>query len=163
MVHDFTAHDFQGVSHSLAAVGRDHVVVLAFIGVDCPLARLYAPRLGELARRYEAKRVVFLGVDANRLDSLSGIAAFAKDRQIAFPILKDLRQKIADQVGTTRTPELVVLDRERRIRYRGRIDDQFGVVPDNRAADYRKATPGEILLNLVFWRVEKRRRILLVI
>jgi peroxiredoxin len=142
VVHDFTARDFQGVSHSLAAVGRDHVVVLAFIGVDCPLARLYAPRLGELARRYEAKRVVFLGVDANRLDSLSGIAAFAKDRQIAFPILKDLRQKIADQVGATRTPELVVLDRERRIRYRGRIDDQFGVVPDNRAADYRKATPG---------------------
>lgn len=138
-VGDFTARDSLGARHSLSEFAKNRVVVLAFLGVDCPLARLYAPRLDELARKYSGKGVVFIGVDANRLDSLNVIASFAKDRQIGFPILKDLRQRIASQMGATRTPECVVLDKERRIRYRGRIDDQFGFVPKNRAAGYRKA------------------------
>jgi hypothetical protein len=32
---------------------------------------------------------------------------------------------VADQFGATRTPEVFVLDRERRVRYQGRIDDQY--------------------------------------
>ena len=44
----------------------------------------------------------------------------------AFPILKDLNQNVADKVGATRTPEVVVLDAQHAIRYRGRIDDQYG-------------------------------------
>jgi peroxiredoxin/mono/diheme cytochrome c family protein len=139
-VDDFTAGDCLGANHSLSELSKSRIVVLAFLGVDCPLARLYAPRLGELARRYEGKGVVFMGVDANRQDSLTAISAFAKDRQICFPILKDLRQRIANQVGVKRTPEVVVLDRDRRIRYRGRIDDQFGFVPTNRAVVYRKVS-----------------------
>jgi peroxiredoxin/mono/diheme cytochrome c family protein len=138
----FTVRDLQAINHSVSMVSGERIVVLAFLGVDCPLARLYTPRLRELARKYETKGVVFIGVDANRQDSLSAIASFAKDRQIAFPILKDLRQRIANQVGVQRTPEVVVLDGDRRIRYRGRIDDQFGVVPSNRAANYRKETAG---------------------
>ena len=39
-------------------------------------------------------------------------------------VLKDLRQTIANRLGAMRTPQVVVLDREHRIRYRGRIDDQ---------------------------------------
>jgi mono/diheme cytochrome c family protein len=137
-VGDFAARDSLGASRSPLGLGKDRIVVLGFLGVDCPLARVYAPRLGELARRYEGRGVVFIGLDANRQDSLSAIAGFAKDRQVAFPILKDLRQKGANLVGATRTPEVVVLDRERRIRYRGRIDDQFGFLPNNRAAGYRR-------------------------
>jgi len=139
-VDDFTAPDALGASHSLSKKGDGRIVVLCFFGVDCPLARIYAPRLAELARKYEGKGVVFVGVDANRLDSLTAISAFAKERQIDFPILRDLRQRIANQVGATRTPEVVVVDCDRRIRYRGRIDDQFGFVPTNRAAGYHKGT-----------------------
>ena len=47
--------------------------------------------------------------------------------KIDFPVLKDLNNKLADRLGATRTPEVFVLDRERTVRYQGRIDDQFGV------------------------------------
>src|SRR4029079_9654505 len=53
------------------------------------------------------------------------LAAYARTHGLTFPILKDLGQKLADQCGATRTPQVFVLDRERKIRYAGRIDAQF--------------------------------------
>jgi peroxiredoxin len=140
-VDDFTAKDVLGTPFSLSGVDREKFVVLAFVGVDCPLAKLYTPRLVELARKYQPQGVVFVGVDANRQDAMTQIAAYARRHAINFPILKDLRQSIADRVGVTRTPQVIVLDRARKLRYRGRIDDQFGFAPSNRAASYRKSKP----------------------
>ena len=41
---------------------------------------------------------------------------------VSFPILKDLGQKVADMCGATRTPQVYVLDRDRKICYAGRSD-----------------------------------------
>ena len=140
-VADFTAKDFLGKTYRLSEVGNGKIVVLAFVGVECPLAKLYTPRLVELAKKYQSHGVVFLGVDSNRQDAATEIAAYVRIHNVNFPVLKDLRQKIADLVGATRTPQVVVLDAKRMIRYRGRIDDQFGVVPNNPTANYQKAKP----------------------
>lgn len=137
-VEDFAAKDVFGRTFSLSRVNSPKIVVLAFLGVDCPLVKRFTPRIVKLAADYESQGVLFVAVDANRQDSVTEIAAFARRQGIRFPFLKDLRQTIADRVGATRTPEAVVLDGARRIRYRGRIDDQFGFVPSNRAASYRK-------------------------
>jgi peroxiredoxin len=137
-VQDFTARDANGSTFSLSGIDRNKVVVIAFLGVDCPLAKLYAPRLVELAHKYEARGVVFVAVDANRQDSVAAMAAHARRQGIGFPFLKDLRRTIAARLGATRTPQVVVLDRERKICYRGRIDDQFGFMPKNPASSYRR-------------------------
>jgi mono/diheme cytochrome c family protein/peroxiredoxin len=100
-------------------------VVLAFLGVECPVAKAYAPRLAQMAAEYEQRGVAFIGLDSNRQDSLAEMAAFARDYQIGFPFLKDAGNQIADRVGAARTPHVFVLDAERKVRYAGRIDDQF--------------------------------------
>src|SRR3984893_12920647 len=141
VVKDLAAKDVVGATFSLTQVDRDKLIVFAFLGVDCPLAKLYSPRLVELAGKYKSRGVVFIAVDSNRQDSMTEIIAFARRHEITFQILKDLRQTIADRLGATRTPQIVVLDRKRRIRYRGRIDDQFGFVPTNRRASYDKPNP----------------------
>ena len=79
------------------------------------------------AKDYEGKGVQFLGIDANQQDGVSQIARFAKDAGVEFPILKDVNNVLADQLGVERTTEVLVLDAERQIRYRGRIDDQYNV------------------------------------
>jgi len=139
-VDNFTLRDYRGQPVSLDEAGKDKVVVLAFLGVECPLAKLYAPRLAELAKKYEAKGVVLLGIDSNRQDSVTEIAAYARTHGIEFPILKDLNQSIADRVGAKRTPEVVVLDKSHAIRYRGRIDDQYGFKSN---INYQKVTADE--------------------
>lgn len=123
----FSAKDFRGRLHSLDEYSDSDVIVLAFLGTECPLAKLYGPRLATIAAEYADKGVTILGVNSNRHDSITEIAAYARIHEIGFPILKDLDNRIADQVGATRTPEILILDDHRVVRYHGRIDDQYGV------------------------------------
>ena len=126
-VTNFTLLDFRGKKHSLSDFKSSKVVVIAVLGTECPLAKLYAPRLAALEKAYKKKGVAFIGIDANVQDSLTEIAAYARVHKIRFPILKDLGNKVVDALGAKRTPEVFVLDARRTVRYWGRIDDQYGV------------------------------------
>ncbi|GIW97402.1 MAG: thiol-disulfide isomerase [Pirellulaceae bacterium] len=103
------------------------ILVVAFLGVECPLARLYGPRLNQLYEEYRDRGVMILGIDSNRQDSLKEMTAYVTRHHIGFPFLKDVGHRLADRLGATRTPEVFVLDAHRRVRYQGRIDDQYGV------------------------------------
>jgi peroxiredoxin/mono/diheme cytochrome c family protein len=135
-VGEFTLKDHSGKAVSLADFKDRKLVVVAFLGVECPLAKLYAPRLKKLADEFEPKGVGFLAIDANCQDSVTEIAAYARRHELAFPILKDLGNRVADQMGAQRTPEVFLLDGghdgghdggDRVVRYWGRIDDQYGI------------------------------------
>ncbi|MBX9790095.1 MAG: redoxin domain-containing protein [Pirellulales bacterium] len=126
-VADFTLRDPRGVEHALSELRDSQLVVVAFLGTECPLANLYVPRLLDLASRYQPRGVGFLAINSNSQDSNSEVAQHARNHQISFPMLKDPTHAVADQFAAVRTPEVFVLDRERRIRYRGRIDDQYGI------------------------------------
>jgi peroxiredoxin/mono/diheme cytochrome c family protein len=102
------------------------IIVVVFIGTECPINNAYMPRLAELHKSYAAKGVQFLAINSNRQDTVERIAKHAKEFALPFPVLKDEGSKVADQFGAQRTPEAFLLDTERKIRYQGRIDDQFG-------------------------------------
>jgi peroxiredoxin len=126
-VADFTLRDARGQAHSLADVRDARLVVVVFLGTECPLARLYGPRLADLARTYGPRGVAFFGIDANSQDSLAALAAYGRRHAVPFPLLRDPGNPVADAFGAERTPEAFVLDGRRVVRYRGRIDDQYGV------------------------------------
>ena len=112
-VASFTLRDYRGAETSLEQFAAKKAVVLAFVGCECPVAKLYGPRLAKLAKDYEARGVQFLGIDANQQDGVSQIARFAKDAGVEFPILKDVNNVLADQLGVQRTTEVLVLDADR--------------------------------------------------
>ena len=126
-VDDFSLRDFHGNLQTLAQHSQGKPVVLAVLGTECPMARLYAPRLADLARAYRKQGVVFLGVDANWHDTPTKLAAFAQSYKIEFPLLLDAGNTLVDRLGAVRTPEVFVLDAKRVVRYHGRIDDQYAV------------------------------------
>jgi peroxiredoxin len=126
-IESFRLRDQLGTWHELKELKSSKVVVVAFLGTECPLAKLYGVRLGEMARKYKNDGVTFLGIDANRQDSVTDIQHFATKHRIDFPILKDTDNKVADQFAAIRTPEVFVLDAKRIVRYWGRIDDQYAV------------------------------------
>lgn len=136
-VENFSLRDYRGKVHELKDLAESQLVVAAFVGCECPLAKLYAPRLAKLAEEFGPRGVAFLAIDANSQDSLAEIAAYAQAHKITFPVLKDAGNAVADQMGAVRTPEVFVLDRERTIRYWGRIDDQY-VVGRQRPAPTRE-------------------------
>jgi peroxiredoxin len=117
--------DPQGNWHGLPDRDSGKIAVLAFLGVECPLADAYADRLAALAKEFGPRGVAFLGIDANQQDAPSSLARFAQSHSLPFPLLKDVGNEVADRLGAERTPEVVVVDASRVVRYRGRIDDQF--------------------------------------
>ena len=125
-IDDFTLRDFRGKSTSLSEFEDSRLVVVMFMGVDCPLVRLYGPRVDAMAGKYDQKDVAFVGINANAQDPPTRIGAFANKYDISFPILKDPDNSVADAFGAKRTPEVFVLDQDRVVRYWGRVDDQFG-------------------------------------
>jgi peroxiredoxin len=129
----FRLQDHLGSWHSLDEVDEG-IVVVAFFGVECPLAKLYGPRLEELSKKYKQQGVVFLGINSNQQDTLTEIGHYARAHQISFPLLKDPGNAVADQFGAERTPEVFMLDEQRVVRYWGKIDDQYGV-------EYARAAP----------------------
>jgi hypothetical protein len=111
-VHDFKGH---------------RAVVLAFVGAECPVSNLYLPELVELEKAYRKKQVQFLAIYPNEQEDLDQIAGHAYDRDVPFPVLKDVGQRLADLLGVARVPTVVVLDGGHVLRYRGRVNDRYGV------------------------------------
>ena len=128
--------DLRGNRRSLRNYYRDQVLVLAFLGTDCPLANRYVPQLKRLFAHYHPRGVLFVGVYPHAYEDLDMIAAHAADRDIPFPVLKDVGQRLARRLGIERTPTVAVLDQAGILRYRGIIDDQYGV-------GYSRAKPTE--------------------
>ncbi|QDV70532.1 thiol-disulfide oxidoreductase [Rosistilla carotiformis] len=103
--------------------GKLHVI--CFLGTECPLARLYGPRLSALDSELRDRGVRVLGVNSNRQDSLQEVREYVDRYAISFPMAKDYDGAAATLLGATRTPEVFVLDATGKIRYQGRIDDQY--------------------------------------
>lgn len=123
----FSLDDSRGQRVALDKLADKKVVVLAFLGVECPLAKLYASRLAELEREYRQRGVAFLAIDSNLQDAPVEVERFVAEHRLDFPMLIDVGNQLADAVSAKRTPEVFVLDAERKVRYRGRVDDQYGV------------------------------------
>jgi len=124
-VSNFELKDSDGRVRSLAELQGSGLMVVAFTGCECPLARQYTARLDELRLQYDGRGVAWIMINSNQHDSLAELQYFAKSHSLKIPLLKDPGNQVADNFGAERTPEVFLLDQRRIIRYRGRIDDQY--------------------------------------
>src|SRR5438067_6860791 len=124
-VENFTFKDIHYLPRTLEDLGDGKAYVIIFTTTQCPLVQRYLPRLKELSSQYGEKGVRFLALNVGPDDSIKEIAYQALEHDADFPFAKDFDGQCARAVGATRTPEVVVLDAEKKIRYRGRIDNQY--------------------------------------
>src|SRR5262245_33900579 len=125
IVKKLSFKDIRYLPRTLDDLPKSKVYVLAFTNTSCPLAQRYLPTLNKLEKDYRDKGVQFVAVNVGADDSIRAMAAQAVEFEAAYPFVKDFDAKCAEVLGVKRTPEVVVLDAERKIRYRGRIDDQY--------------------------------------
>lgn len=118
----FTFTDTRWLERELADFGPRAAFVVVFTSLDCPVANRVMPRFGELEREYRAKGIQFLAVDVGADDALVEVAARAVVHGLEFPVARDFSGDAIRALAPQRTPEIVVLDRERIVRYRGRFD-----------------------------------------
>lgn len=114
-----------GKRHSLADEARARLVVVVFICNHCPTARQYDERLKNFVKSYTGKGVRLVAISSSRFpaDRFEKMKQHAKKRGFNFPYLHDPTQAVGRQYGVTHTPQVFVLDKQRRIAYMGAIDD----------------------------------------
>ena len=109
-----------------------------FISVQCPVVRDYMERISKLAADYKARGVQVIGINSNATETTDDIKAHAAANNLTFPVLRDKGNKIADQLGAERTPEVFFLDANNKLVYHGRIDNHRNITLVN-ANDLRDA------------------------
>lgn len=134
--------DQRYLTRTLDEFGKKNAYVVVFTNLDCPIVRRYLPRLKKLDEQYRDRGVQFLSLNVGTEESIVEVAAQAIRADIAFPFCKDFHGTAAKSLGVTRTPEVVVLDGNKTLVYRGRIDGDVrfgGVRPRPSRADLREA------------------------
>jgi len=104
---------------------KEDVVVLVFLANHCPVVKAYEDRLIEFTNDYKSKgvRVVGIAVSLQEGDKLPGIKDYTKDKKSNYIYGYDETQAVGKAYGAVATPQFFVLDKERKIRYTGAMDD----------------------------------------
>jgi thiol-disulfide isomerase/thioredoxin len=136
---DFSLPGVDGKTYSLSSFKEAKILVIIFTCNHCPTAQSYEERIIQLASDYKAKGVSVVAVMPNDPrsvqpheldysdigDSFDEMKIRAKERQFNFPYLYDGEtEKMSRAYGPIATPHVFIFDKERKLRYQGRIDDE---------------------------------------
>lgn len=131
----FRLRGVDGKTYTLKNFKAD-VLVIVFTANHCPTAQAYEQKLIQMAKKYP--QVDFVAVSSNAPqalaleemgytdlgDSFEDMKKRAQELKLPFPYLYDGdEQKAARAYGPQATPHVFIFDKERRLRYQGRIDD----------------------------------------
>ena len=134
---DFNLPGVDGKTYSLKDFDKVSVLVIIFSCNHCPTAQAYEDRIIALANDYKSKGVDLVMISPNSVkalnyselgysdmgDSYEDMKLRAADKKFTFPYLYDGdEQKTALAYGPVATPHCFVFDRNRILRYAGRID-----------------------------------------
>jgi glutathione peroxidase-family protein len=104
---------------------KEDVVVVVFLANHCPMVGQYEDRVIDFTKDYKDKgvKVVGIAVSQSEGDKIPGIKNYMSEHKSNYIYGYDESQAIGKAYGATRTPQFFVLDKERKIRYTGAMDD----------------------------------------
>ena len=119
-----------GRTGSLDEFAGKPLLVVIFSCNHCPYVQAYEDRMIALQRDYRPHGVQFVAINSNDdrnypQDSFTAMVERATAKAFNFPYLRDADQAVAKAYGATHTPQLFVFDHGRKLRYTGKIDDNW--------------------------------------
>ena len=113
---------------SLDQLASDKATVVMFLCNHCPYVRHVNAELVRLANDYAPRGVAFVAISSNDAtrypdDSPENMRRVAEDVGYPFPYLYDESQEVARAYMAACTPDFFLFDGERRLVYRGQLDD----------------------------------------
>ncbi len=101
-----------GETMSVAGL-KGHAVLMDFWASWCGPCAMEAPVVDRLARRFESKGLVVLGVNVS--DSPDVVKAYATQKGLSYPMVLDATNRSQVLYGVNQLPSLVVLDKEGKV------------------------------------------------
>ena len=133
-----------GKKYSMKDFDDKKILIIVFTCNHCPYVQAYENRLITIQNDYEGRGVQLIAINSNETqnypeDDFDHMVIRAAEKGYNFPYLRDESQKVAACYHARTTPEIYVLDQERRLRYRGRIDDNWQYPEEVELHDLRNA------------------------
>jgi|HubBroStandDraft_2_1064218.scaffolds.fasta_scaffold02970_5 peroxiredoxin len=137
---DFSLPGVDGKIHSIGDYASSPVLVVVFTCNHCPIAQMYEQRIQQLEADYRDRGVAVVAIQPNnpkaiRIDELdsSDISDSLEEMKIRFaykhlhyPYLYDGEtQSVARAYGPQATPHVFIFDKDRKLRYEGRMDNSY--------------------------------------
>jgi thiol-disulfide isomerase/thioredoxin len=134
----FSLPGTDGKTYSLSSFSKADVLVIVFTCNHCPTAQAYEDRIIQLTKDYSPKNVAVIAIMPNDPtsinldelgytdmgDSFDEMKLRAKEKNFNFPYLFDgENEKVSLAYGPIATPHVFIFDKNRILRYSGRIDD----------------------------------------
>lgn len=134
----FNLKGTDGKMYTLASFKTSPVLVIVFTCNHCPTAQAYEDRLIRLKKDYGNKGVAVMAIMPNdpasitlseldytdMSDSYEEMKIRAAQKHFNFPYLYDGNtEAVSIAYGPVATPHVFIFDKERKLRYQGRIDD----------------------------------------
>ncbi len=141
---DFRLPGVDGRTYSLNDFKNKRITVIIFMCNHCPYVQAYMERVKAIQTDFGIKSVQIVGINSNDEinypdDSFEKMIEMSKAKNLSFPYLRDKNQKVASAYGAQCTPECFVFDIEKKLRYHGRIDDNYKDEKSVKTYDLRNA------------------------
>ncbi len=151
---DFSLPGTDGKMYSLASFKTKDILVIIFTCNHCPTAQAYEDRIIQMTNDYANKSVAVVAIMPNDpasitlseldytdiSDSFEEMKIRAVEKKFNFPYLYDGdKEEAAKAYGPVATPHVFIFDKNRKLRYRGRIDDVEDPAKTPRTNDTRNA------------------------
>ncbi|MFQ5896197.1 MAG: thioredoxin family protein [Nitrospinota bacterium] len=119
-----------GRRHRLEDFQAQPLLLVLFTCNHCPYVQAYEERIVALHREFAPRGVALVCINSNdeKLvpeDSFEHMKVRARERGFEFPYLRDASQGVAEAFGAECTPQAFLFDGGRKLRYVGRIDDNW--------------------------------------
>ena len=123
---EFSLPDPDGAQHALPDNARAYVVML--ICNHCPFVIHVADEIAAIGREFADQGVAFVAINSNDVDNYpadgpEAMKAESAARGYTFPYVLDEDQSVAKAYRAACTPDFFVFDSERKLVYRGQLDD----------------------------------------
>jgi len=117
-----------GRSVSLDDFQSAPALLVMFICNHCPYVRHVREHLAQLVREYQSRGLAAVAISSNDVaqfpdDGPEGMKEEARTVGYTFPYLFDETQAVAKEYRAACTPDFFVFDKDRRLVYRGQMDD----------------------------------------
>jgi peroxiredoxin len=117
-----------GRTISLTSFQDKQALLVMFICHHCPFVKHVAAELARLGRDYAPKGLGIVAISSNDPavsadDSPEGLQTMAAKLELNYPVCYDETQAVAKSYAAACTPEFYLFDQDRKLVYRGQLDD----------------------------------------
>lgn len=141
---DFSLPSTDGITYSPDNFSDKKVLIIIFMCNHCPYVKAVIDRLVRFQEKYAPSGVQLIGINPNDTsaypeDSFENMVLFAEERKMNFPYLQDASQGTAKAYDAVCTPDIYVFNENRKLKYRGRFDDNWQDESSVKEKDLEKA------------------------